>query len=314
MWCYSKPVGYYEELKQKFGEFNLSRYWGPLASHESSEWICKAAEYTLEKERPDIMFAYIPHVDYSAQRFGKNSPQVKTDLQRADEMVGRIVKKTIDLGIAEQTEFVVFSEYAFNNVSGAVPINIKLRDAGLIATRTIQNKEYMDFEFSKAFAMVDHQIAHIFVKDGYFEQTRKVVEDIDGVDQVLSSDSQKEKLRINHPRSGDIIAISDVDKWFSYYWWYDDEKAPDFARTVDIHRKPGYDPAELFIDPKTKRIPLDASLVKGSHGRPVNSTTGEGFTTYLSSGGGKQVSTTGDNVIKCVDIAKHLLGKWPAGI
>ena len=314
LWCYSKPVGYYEELKQKFGEFNLSRYWGPLASHESSEWICKAAEYTLEKERPDIMFAYIPHVDYSAQRFGRDSPQVKDDLQRADEMVGRIVKKTIDLGIAEQTEFVVFSEYAFNNVSGAVPINIKLRDAGLIATRTIQNKEYMDFEFSKAFAMVDHQIAHIFVKDGYFEQTRKVVEDIDGVDQVLSSDSQKEKLRINHPRSGDIIAISDVDKWFSYYWWYDDEKAPDFARTVDIHRKPGYDPAELFIDPKTKRIPLDASLVKGSHGRPVNSTTGEGFTTYLSSGGGKQVSTTGDNVIKCVDIAKHLLGKWPAGI
>lgn len=306
MWCYSKPVGYYEELKQKFGEFNLSRYWGPLASHESSEWICSAAEYTLEEERPDIMFAYIPHVDYSAQRFGKESPQVKDDLKRADEMVGRMVQKTIDLGINEQTEFVVFSEYAFNNVSGAVPINIKLRDAGLLATRIIQEKEYVDLEFSRAFAMVDHQVAHIYVKDGYRDQTRKVIEDIDGVDQVLSSDAQKQKLRINHPRSGDIVAISDVDRWFSYYWWYDEEKAPDFARSVDIHRKPGYDPVELFFDPKTKKIPLDGNLVKGSHGRPVNPTTGEGYSAYLSSS--KQAGA--GNVMKCVDIANRLLGRW----
>jgi hypothetical protein len=136
----------------------------------------------------------------------------------------------------------------------------------------------------------------------------------------VSSESEKEKLRINHPRSGDIIAISDVDKWFSYYWWYDDEKAPDFTRTVDIHRKPGYDPAELFFDPKTKSIPLNPSLVKGSHGRPVNPATGEGYAAYVSSssgGDGKKragTNSSDDNVIKCVDIAKHLFGRWPASV
>ena len=302
MWCYSKPVGYYEELKQKLGEFNLARYWGPLASHESSEWICKAAEYTLEKQRPDMMFVYIPHVDYSAQRFGKGSAQARDDLKRADDMVGRIVQKAADLGIKDQAQFTIFSEYAFNDVSGAVPLNVKLRDAGLLATRTIQEKEYVDFEFSAAFAMVDHQVAHVYVKDGRLGEARKAIEDVDGVGQVLHSEEQKKKLGINHPRSGEIVAISDADKWFSYYWWHDEVKAPDFARSVDIHRKPGYDPVELFFDPKTRSIPLDASLVKGSHGRPANPDTGEGYAAYVSSRPGA------GNTIKCVDVAGRILG------
>jgi predicted AlkP superfamily pyrophosphatase or phosphodiesterase len=303
MWCYSRPVGYYEELKQKLGEFNLARYWGPLASHESSEWICSAAEYTLERQRPDMTFVYIPHVDYSAQRFGKDSPQAKEDLKRADEIVGRLVRIVADLGMKEQTRFVVFSEYAFNNVSGAVPINVKLRDAGLLATRTIQDKEYLDMEFSKAFAMVDHQVAHVYVKDGHMGEARKVIEGIAGVDRVLHTEEQKKELRINHPRSGDIIAISDVDRWFSYYWWHDNSRAPDFAGKVDIHRKPGYDPVELFFDPRTKSIPLDAGLVRGSHGRPADLTTGEGLAAYVSSAPeGKE------DVMKCVDAAGRILG------
>lgn len=261
MWCYSRPVGYYEELKQKLGEFNLARYWGPLASHESSEWICSAAEYTLEKHRPDMTFVYIPHVDYSAQRFGKNSAQARDDLKKADEMVGRIVSKTAELGIKDQTQFTIFSEYAFNDVSGAVPLNVALRDAGLLATRTIKEKEYVDFEFSDAFAMVDHQIAHVYVKDGRIGEAKKAIEDIKGVDSLLHTEEEKKKLGISHPRSGDIIAISNIDKWFSYYWWHDAEKAPDFARTVDIHRKPGYDPVELFFDPRTKSIPDRKSVV-----------------------------------------------------
>jgi predicted AlkP superfamily pyrophosphatase or phosphodiesterase len=303
MWCYSRPVGYYEELKQKLGEFNLARYWGPLASHESSEWICSAAEYTLEKHRPDMTLVYVPHVDYSAQRFGKDSPQAKEDLKRADEMVGRLVRKVADLGMKEQTRFVVFSEYAFNNVSGAVPINVRLRDAGLLATRTIQDREYLDTEFSKAFAMVDHQVAHVYVKDGHMDEARKAIENIPGVDRVLYSDEQKKKLGIDHPRSGDIIAISDADKWFSYYWWHDSNRAPDFAGRVDIHRKPGYDPVELFFDPKTKSIPLDAGLVRGSHGRPADPATGEGLAAYVSS-----TPEAKKDVIKCVDIAGRILG------
>lgn len=305
MWCYSKPVGYYEELKAKIGEFNLARYWGPLASPESSEWICKCAELTLERQRPEMMLVYLPHVDYSAQRFGKNSTQVRDDLRKADEMVGRIVQKTSELGIREDTRFVIFSEYGFNNVTGAVPLNIVLRDAGLLATRSIQGREYVDLELSKAFAMVDHQVAHVYVKDGYLEQARKVIEDTTGVDKVLSSATQKDQLRINHPRSGDIIAISDVDKWFSYYWWHEDETAPDFAGSVDIHRKPGYDPVELFFDPRTKKVPLDPSLVKGSHGRPVDPATGEGYAAFASteSGPGNR-----DGAVRCVDMAGRILG------
>jgi predicted AlkP superfamily pyrophosphatase or phosphodiesterase len=178
MWCYSKPVGYYEEIKQKLGEFNLASYWGPFASPKSSEWIVQAAEYTLEKKRPNLMLTYIPHLDYSVQRFGKNSCQVKEDLKKADDLVQKIIQKTAELGIKDETRIIILSEYAFNDVNDAIPLNLKLRDAGLLAVRTINNKEYIDFECSKAFAMVDHQIAHIYVKEGFMNQSKRVLENI----------------------------------------------------------------------------------------------------------------------------------------
>ena len=304
MWCYSKPVGYYEELKEKFGEFNLASYWGPLASPKSSEWIANAAEYTLESERPNFLFVYIPHVDYSAQRFGKEGVQVRDDLKKADEIVGRLVQKATTLGIRDETQFIILSEYAFNDVNGAVPLNLLLRDAGLLSIRTIQEKEYLDFEYSKAFAMVDHQVAHIYIKNGYEKEARSVLEKTSGVDMVLDGNGKKD-LAIDHERSGDLIAIAAKDKWFSYYWWYDEGKAPDFAHKVDIHRKPGYDPVELFIDPKTKSIPLDTSLVKGSHGRSVNLQTEEGLAFYASSKRHGIISELGST--RCVDIIKCLI-------
>ncbi len=304
MWCYSKPVGYYEKLKDKFGEFNLATYWGPLASTKSSEWIVNAAEYTLESERPNFLFVYIPHVDYSAQRFGKGTAQVRDDLKKADELVGRIVQKTIDLGIREETQFIILSEYAFNDVTDAVPINLVLRDADLLSVRNIQEKEYLDLEYSKAFAMVDHQVAHIYIKKGYERETRNVLENISGVDTILDSTDKKE-LAINHERSGELIAISSRDRWFSYYWWYDEHMAPDFARKVDIHRKPGYDPVELFFDPNTKSIPLDPTLVKGSHGRPPDLQTGEGLALYASNKRHDIIAGAGST--KCVNITKCLL-------
>ncbi len=305
MWCYSKPFGYYDEkLKEKFGEFDLASYWGPLASSKSSEWIANAAEFTLEKERPKLLFVYIPHVDYSAQRFGKESAQVREDLKKADEIVGRIAQKTIDLGVREETQFVIVSEYSFNDVAGAVPLNLVLRDAGLLSVRTIHGKEYLDFEYSKAFAMVDHQVAHIYAKDGGIErEARKVLEATDGVERVLDANGKRE-LGIDHERSGELIAIADRDKWFSYYWWHDEIKAPDFARKVDIHRKPGYDPVELFIDLKTRSIPLDSSLVKGSHGRPPDLKTGEGLAFYASS---VKHGITKSGIVKCIDIMKCLV-------
>ncbi|MDQ3835838.1 MAG: alkaline phosphatase family protein [Thermoproteota archaeon] len=304
MWCYSKPLGYYEKLKERLGEFNLASYWGPLASPNSSEWITNAAQYTMETERPDFLFVYIPHADYSAQRFGKGSVQVTDDVKRADQIVGRLVQKATDLGIRNETQFVILSEYSFNDVDGAIPLNLVLRDADLLSVRTIHEKEYLDFEYSKAFAMVDHQIAHIYIKDGYEKEARKALENTPGVARVLDSRSKKE-LSIDHERSGELIAISAKDKWFSYYWWHDDNRAPDFAHKVDIHRKPGYDPVELFFDPKTKSIPLEPRMVKGSHGRPVDLQTGEGLAFYASSKRHGIVNESG--AARCVDILQCLL-------
>lgn len=303
MWCYSKPVGYYEKLKEKFGEFDLASYWGPLASAKSSEWIANAAEYTLENERPNMLFVYIPHVDYSAQRFGKGAPQVRDDVRKADEIVGRLMGKASKMGIIDQVQFIIVSEYSFNDVKGAVPLNLVLRDAGLLSVRTIQGKEFLDFEFSKAFAMVDHQVAHIFTKDGFASEARKVLEATAGIDRVLDGEGKK-KLGIDHSRSGELVAISERDRWFSYYWWHDESAAPDFARRVDIHRKPGYDPVELFFDPRTRSIPLDPSLVKGSHGRPPDTATGEGLAFYASN---VKHGIAKSGVAKCTDIMKCLV-------
>jgi predicted AlkP superfamily pyrophosphatase or phosphodiesterase len=303
MWCYSRPVGYYEKLKEKFGEFDLASYWGPLASVKSSEWIANAAEYTLENERPNILLAYTPHVDYSAQRFGREAPQVRDDIKKADELVGRLVDKAAKMGIIDQTQFTIFSEYGFNDVNGAVPLNLVLRDAGLLSVRTIQGKEYLDLEYSKAFAMVDHQMAHIFARDGFANEARKVLGATAGVDRVLDGEGKK-KLGIDHGRSGELVAIAERDRWFSYYWWHDESGAPDFARRVDIHRKPGYDPVELFFDPKTRSIPLDPSLVKGSHGRPPDPATGEGLAFYASS---VRHGIAESGIAKCTDIMKCLV-------
>ena len=311
MWCYSKPIGFYDNyLKQKLGEFDLASYWGPLASSKSSEWICDAAKYTLENQRPNLMFTYIPHVDYSAQKFGKKSKQVQDDLKKADDMVGDIVDKTVQLGIHDDTQFIILSEYGFNDVKEAVPLNLRLRDENLLVTRTINEREYIDYEYSNAFAMVDHQIAHIYIKEGYLEQTKTALEDTEGVARILSG-REKNDLRIDHERSGELIAISDRDKWFSYYWWYSKDKAPSFAQTVDIHRKPGYDPVELFLDPHSKSIPLDTSLVRGSHGRPADPSTQEGYSLYVSNY--KSTSATNHpeqtiaGTVDCVGIGQYLL-------
>jgi predicted AlkP superfamily pyrophosphatase or phosphodiesterase len=313
MWCYSKPIGYYDlQLKGKFGEFNLATYWGPFASYKSSEWITQATTYTLEEHRPNLLFTYIPHIDYSAQRFGKRSNQVRDDLRIADGIVENIVQKTVELRIKDESQFVILSEYGFNDVVTAVPLNLKLRDAGLLATRRIEDKEYLDYEFSKAIAMVDHQIAHIYVKEGFANQAIQVLEDVTGVDKLLYGD-EKKLVKIDHERSGDIIAISDKDKWFSYYWWYESERAPSFARKVDIHRKPGYDPVELFIDPNTRSIPQDTSLVKGSHGRLANPLNEEGLALYLSSRKSGILKNNNDSgySVKAVDIGKYLMSLVP---
>jgi predicted AlkP superfamily pyrophosphatase or phosphodiesterase len=282
-WCYSRPPNFYEGVSSKIGEFDLMSYWGPFASFKSTEWISKSVEYTLENHKPNLLFAYFPQLDYPSQKFGKNSIQVKEDLKKIDQAVASIVKKIENLGLSDQTEFIFFSEYGFNDVNDAIPLNRILREKGLLETRTIKNKEYIDFEYSQAFAMVDHQIANIYLNNSADKRyVKKVLEEIKGIE-IICDDNEKQKLKIDNSRSGDLIAISDIDKWFSYYWWFDENKAPTFAKTVDIHRKPGYDPLELFFDPAKKSISFDTKLIKGSHGRSFNLKTGEGLSAYVTS-------------------------------
>lgn len=266
MWCYSKPPGFYEKLSEEIGKFDLTWYWGPLASRKSSEWIEMATEYVLEKEKPNFLFTYIPHLDYSFQRNGTSYNCLKDDLKFVDDLVGKLIKKVTSLEMSEDTQFIIFSEYGFSDVDSDIPLNSIFRENDLVAVRNIEGFEYLDLEYSNAFAMVDHQVAHIYVTGNHTNQVRRILEGIKGIDIILDN-NLKQQFRVNHQRSGDLIAISDKDKWFSYYWWFDQLKAPSFSRTVDIHRKPGYDPVELFYDPSTKSIPLNGKLVKGSHGR-----------------------------------------------
>ena len=285
MWCYSRPPGFYEEvLRPKLGEFQLTSYWGPLASSKSTEWIAGATEVTFETQRPAILFTYFPHVDYSAQRFGKNSKEVKEDLVKADNLIGQCIESVKKLDLFDYTDFVVLSEYPFSDVDGSVNLNQLLRDGGFLQVRQIGGFEYIDFEYSDAFAMVDHQVAHIYVKiPAQFDRVKNFLDTIPGIDKVLSTKSEKHKYQIDHPKSGDLIAISEKNKWFTYYWWYDHDKAPPFATTVDIHRKPGYDPVELFFDHHKKTIPIDPSLVRSSHGRPLQLDSGNTSSVFITS-------------------------------
>ena len=161
-------------------------------------------------------------------------------------------------------------------------MNRELRKAGFLKIREIEGREYLDFELSRAFAMVDHQIAHIYIKDANdINPVKELIQNLSGIDQVLAENGKKE-FGINHERSGELIAVSDPDQWFAYYWWERNEKAPDFADHIDIHRKPGYDPLELFMDMKTMKIPQTTELLKGSHGAPPKN--GQGMAALMLSG------------------------------
>jgi len=264
-WCYSKPVGFYEELCDKIGQFNLFHYWGPLAAIDSSRWIANAAVETMARLHPNLMFVYLPHLDYCTQKYGPGSPVIQQELQNIDQEVGRILSGIGDAGLIDETIFIVLSEYNFHAVQGDVPLNRILRQNDLLSVRTIQGREYLDLEMSPAFAIVDHQIAHIHIKPGYVNAVRNILEQVDEIDLILDGKGKKQ-YHIDHQRTGDFIAVSAKDRWFSYYWWEDQNKAPDFAKQVDIHRKPGYDPLELFLEPGTIHISQDPCLIHGSHG------------------------------------------------
>ncbi|MEU6107075.1 nucleotide pyrophosphatase/phosphodiesterase family protein [Streptomyces albidoflavus] len=283
--CYTRPPELHDELTEKLGTFPLFHFWGPGADLVSSQWIIDATRHVMATRDPDLTLAYLPHLDYDLQRFGPDDPRSHAAARELDEAVGPL----LDQAEAAGRTVVVLSEYGITSVSRPVHLNRVLREAGLLEVHTQDGMEYLDTMASRAFAVADHQLAHVYVKRPEdLDTVRSLLADVPGVETLLDEEGKKEQ-GLDHPRSGEFVAVAEPDAWFTYYYWLDDARAPDFAQLVEIHRKPGYDPVELFMDPndpyvklragaavarkklgmryRMAVVPLDASPIRGSHGR-----------------------------------------------
>jgi predicted AlkP superfamily pyrophosphatase or phosphodiesterase len=275
----SEPPGLAAELKAKLGDFPFHAFWGPMAGPASSDWIARATAHLLREKQPTLTLCYLPHLDYDLQRFGD-----KADIARLVKEVDACAALVLDAADVAGARVLVVSEYGIAPVSGPVYLNRELRKAGLLRVRGGPYGEMLDVHDSRAFAVCDHQVAHIYVRNR--DEVNAVADMMKPhAGKVLVGDAKRE-LHIDHANAGEIVALSATDAWFAYPYWLDDANAPDFARSVDIHRKPGYDPCELFLDGsragmgatllrkklglryRFKSCPLDASMVKGSHGLP----------------------------------------------
>ncbi len=284
---YAQPANLRERLQAELGTFPLFQFWGPATTIASTQWIADAAQRVAEWHSPRLSLVYLPHLDYGLQRHGPDLARVASDLREVDAVVGQL----LDFCDRRGDRVAILSEYGIGAVRRPVHLNRALREAGLLQVRVELGRELLDAGASDAFAVADHQVAHIYVNNPLkLAAVRQVIENVAGVAKVYD-DATKHELHLDHPRSGELVALAEPDAWFTYYYWLDDRGEPDFARTVDIHRKPGYDPAELFIDPalsmpklkiaKTllKRklgfrallevIPDHAEMVRGSHGLPA---------------------------------------------
>lgn len=282
---YSQPLSLRDRLQRELGTFPLFKFWGPGADITSTQWIADAAKLVANWHHPDLLLTYLPHLDYALQKFGPDSSQARNACIELDHCLSDLIH---DLE-ARDYRVMLVSEYGIEPVHQPVHINRRLREAGLIEVRDERDGEVLVPGGCKALAVADHQIAHVYVNDAAVrEQVKSLLEELPGVGRVLDQ-SALIAAGLNHPRTGDFLVEAAPGHWFTYYYWLEDQQAPDFARTVDIHRKPGYDPVEMFVDPNLpwprvslawkllKRrlglrqpldvIPLDASLIKGSHGR-----------------------------------------------
>jgi predicted AlkP superfamily pyrophosphatase or phosphodiesterase len=294
LWCATRPDSLYPELVEQFDHFPLQHFWGPLANLRSSRWIVDSAVVTAARYRPEFFLIYLPHLDYAAQREGPNSEAAERACRELDEEIGRLLDGFRDAYGDRTPIWLVASEYAIVPVDHVTFPNRLLRQAGLLQVRPSDAGEHLDFEASSAWALVDHQFAHVFVEhQADLARVADLFRNIEGIDEVLVG-QQRGRYHLDHPRSGEIILVAQPNSWMAYYWWLDDRLAPPFARTVDIHRKPGYDPVELHWDPTTHSIPLDASRVRGSHGAPARDAAQRGVILISEPGllDGPQVSDT----------------------
>jgi predicted AlkP superfamily pyrophosphatase or phosphodiesterase len=271
LWCYTKPTELYGELRDRLGHFPLQHFWGPLANIKSTAWIVDSAVLAAQQFRPRFSYLYLPHLDYAAQKTGPDSPAALAAVGELDGVIHRLVEGIEAAFAGDDVLWLAAGEYAIVPVSHATFPNRLLRVAGLLQIREADGGEQLDVDRSAAWTLVDHQVGHVFVRNRDPDVVRQVVEIFrtqSGIAEVLSGD-ERGKYSLDHERSGDVLLISTPESWQAYYWWLDDGRAPSFARTVDIHRKPGYDPVELHFDFATRSIPLDATLIRGSHGAPA---------------------------------------------
>jgi predicted AlkP superfamily pyrophosphatase or phosphodiesterase len=261
------------DLQRNLGPFPFPAFWGPTAGLASSEWIAKASSLVVRQNKPELTLVYLPHLDYDFQRLPDHSADRVAEVDRC---AGMVIDAASDIG----AQVVAVSEYGLVPVQRSIDINRRLRREGWLVVRDGPFGEQLMPGESTAFAVVDHQLAHVYVREpGFRGEVSRMLQAVDGIDRVV----EPEALELDHRRSGDLIALAAPDAWFNYYYWLDDRRAPDFARTVDIHRKPGYDPVELFMASMPRAvlrlvqkklgfryrmdvIPLDPSLVRGSHG------------------------------------------------
>ena len=286
---WTQPASLRDELQSELGAFPLFRFWGPAADIRSSDWIARAAMRTIERHSPTLTLVYLPHLDYALQREGPRGKGVREELREIDRVFDALLQFLDRRGIRAM----VVSEYGITEAREPIFLNRALRASGMVRWRTELGREILDPGACDAFAVCDHQVAHVYApalsrRGAGLDGLRRVLESVPGVEQVLDRPAQA-ACGIGHARSGDLVCVAAPGCWFAYPWWEDDSKAPDYARTVDIHRKPGYDPCELLLAPPRLRTrariawrlmqrrigmralldptPLDARLVRGTHGR-----------------------------------------------
>ncbi len=277
-----EPVA--DALKKKLGRFPFSAFWGPMAGLPSTKWIADSAAEVLRSHTPDLTLVYLPHLDYEPQRHGPAGCDMPGLVKELDDATAPILDAAKQLG----ANVWVVSEYGHCDVDTPVYLNRVLRAAGLLDVRRGPFGEQLDLYGSRAFAVVDHQLAHVYVANpADVQRVKDLLAAVPGVARTLAGDERRE-LNLHHDRGGEVIVLAQPKAWFAYPFWTDDRHAPDYARAVAIHHKPGFDPCELFFDPRFRFpklhagrrlirkklgfrttfdvVPLDASIVKGSHG------------------------------------------------
>jgi len=305
LWCYTRPPHYYGTLRERLGHFPLVHFWGPMASIKGTEWIVESAVLAAKAFAPRLFYIYLPHLDYAAQRNGPDSPEAQKAVAELDEVLSRLAEG-MRAACGDDMLWLAAGEYAIVPVDEVFYPNRVLREAGLLRVVESDDGELLDLAASEAWALVDHQFSHVFVADSDPAIAARVAElfrNQPAVAEVLAGEDLA-RYRLNHARSGEVVLISTPTSWQAYYWWLSDDRAPSYARTVDIHRKPGYDPVELCFDPITRGIPLDATLIKGSHGAPATDRSQQ--TVFLASEPGLLPGAT----IRDTDVFRTVLDQF----